>query len=159
MKQHAWRLGENADWNTHTVLNAVPQRGEFNSGIWQDLEKKTAAWADKFGAVWIITGPIISDRTPEIWLGEKQKGEMLIAIPNALFKIVVKESTDANRPSVLAFIYPQTGPGYNKGPFDHLMYLVSVDEVEERTRLDFLTALPDSDEAAVEGDKAENLWE
>ena len=27
MKQHAWRLGANADWNTHTTLNAVPQRG------------------------------------------------------------------------------------------------------------------------------------
>jgi hypothetical protein len=51
MKQHAWRLGAAADWNTHTVLNAVPQRSDFNSGIWQDLEDKTAEWADEFGAV------------------------------------------------------------------------------------------------------------
>jgi len=25
MKQHAWRLGDAADWNTHAMLNAVPQ--------------------------------------------------------------------------------------------------------------------------------------
>jgi len=30
MKHHAWRLGENADWNTHTFLNCVPQKGKFN---------------------------------------------------------------------------------------------------------------------------------
>ena len=57
MKQHAWRLGPNADWNTHTVLNAVPQRHAFNAGIWKNLEDKTAAWADKYKAVWIVAGP------------------------------------------------------------------------------------------------------
>lgn len=40
MKHHAWRLGRNADWNTHTVLNAVPQRQNFNAGIWLDFGKE-----------------------------------------------------------------------------------------------------------------------
>jgi DNA/RNA endonuclease G (NUC1) len=48
MKQHAWRLGEAADWNTHTMLNAVPQRQDFNAGIWLDLEYKSADLADAF---------------------------------------------------------------------------------------------------------------
>ena len=70
MKQHAWRLGAAADWNTHTVLNAVPQREYFNSGIWLDLENKTAEWADSYGVVWIITGPIFKNKRPSRWLGE-----------------------------------------------------------------------------------------
>jgi len=156
MKQHAWRLGANADWNTHTVLNAVPQRKDFNSGIWLDLEKKTADWADSYGAVWIVTGPIIEEKTPLEWLGEE--GEMRIAIPDALFKIVIKESQDSNRPDVLAFIYPQEGENYRRGPFDHAEYLTSVDGVEARTGLDFLTSLADDDEAVVERLIPTALW-
>jgi len=159
MKQHAWRLGENADWNTHTMLNAVPQREEFNSGIWLDLEYKTAAWADTYGAVWIVTGPVINNLKPSKWLGEAYKGEMKIAIPDALFKIVIKESDNHDRPDVLAFIYPQIGPGYNKSPYDHEKYLVSVDEIEEATGLDFLTKLPEIYQEIIEQEKAAQLWD
>jgi DNA/RNA endonuclease G (NUC1) len=58
MKLIANRLGENADWNTHTVLNAVPQKHEMNAGIWLNLEYLTMKWADKYGKVWVICGPI-----------------------------------------------------------------------------------------------------
>ncbi len=33
MKLHAARISPEAEWNTHTMLNAVPQRQEFNAGI------------------------------------------------------------------------------------------------------------------------------
>ena len=39
MKTHASRIGEAADYNTHTVLNAVPQIQTHNNGIWKKLEK------------------------------------------------------------------------------------------------------------------------
>lgn len=42
MKYHAERISPEAARNTHTMLNAVPQRAEFNSGIWQDLECRMA---------------------------------------------------------------------------------------------------------------------
>jgi len=109
MKQHAWRLGANADWNTHTTLNAVPQRGDFNQGIWLDLEDRTADWADQFGAVWIVAGPVVFDQTPSAWLG--QPGEVPVAIPDALFKIVARD-TSTGGVEVLAFLYPQYGPHY-----------------------------------------------
>ena len=158
MKQHAWRLGEEADWNTHTMLNAVPQRDEFNRKIWLDMENKTAAWADKYDSVWIIAGPVINNLTPRNWLGEPLKNEMEIAIPDALFKIVVKESDDPGRPSVLAFIYPQEDNGYENSPYDHTKYLVSVDDVEDVTGLDFLTNLLGKDEREIEEITATELW-
>ncbi|MDH4186082.1 MAG: DNA/RNA non-specific endonuclease [Nitrospira sp.] len=159
MKEHAWRLGAAADWNTHTVLNAVPQREYFNSGIWLDLEKKTAAWADKYGAVWIIAGPVFKNKKPSRWLGEE--GDLKIAIPDALFKIVIRESDDPQRPHVLAFLYPQecedcTSP---KGPFDHRQYLTSVKNIEARTGLNFFTTLPAADQRAIESDAAKTLWQ
>jgi hypothetical protein len=157
MKQHAWRLGAAADWNTHTVLNAVPQRRDFNGGIWLDLENLTATWADGFGRVWVIAGPIFHNRsfteaTPK--LGERQKKEMEIAIPDALFKIVVRETESG--PSVLAFIYPQNVP--SGSPYDHLRYAVSIDEIEEFTGRDFLASVPDNIENQIEADTAEALW-
>lgn len=162
MKEHAWRLGANADWNTHTVLNAVPQRGSFNSGIWLALENLTADWADKYNAVWIVTGPILEKGKPKSYLGEKAKKEMLIVIPDALFKIVVRESSDPNRPNVLAFRFPQQHPKYKKKPgeddYDLAYFLVSVDQIESETGLDLLTLLPDQLEAQIEAVKATKLW-
>lgn len=159
MKQHGWRLGANADWNTHTVLNAVPQRASFNKGIWRDLEDLTAEWADKFGDVWIIDGPIINGGKPKAYLGEKAKKEMLVAIPDALFKIVIRETADPNRPEVLAFRFPQQHPKYKQPkPRDLAYFLVSVDRIEKETGLDFLTALPDAAEAQIEATKATKLW-
>ncbi len=110
MKQHAWRLGENADWNTHTVLNACPQKAQLNQGIWLNLEDKTAEWADEFGSVWIIAGPIVFKKKPTKWLG--QDGEIPVAIPDAFFKIVVREVDGYIQ--ILAFIYPQDGIAYKR---------------------------------------------
>lgn len=121
------------------------------------LEKKTAKWADKFGRVWIIAGPIFEPQknTPTRWLGEKVKGEMLIAIPDRLFKIVIKESGDGSI-DTLAFIYPQDAP--RGAPYDHKPYMTSIDFIEKKTGLDFLTTLPDATEKRIEGQKTEELW-
>ena len=158
MKQHAWRLGANADWNTHTVLNAVPQRQDFNAGIWLDLEDHTASWADSYGSVWIVAGPVFEPQpnSPNAWLGEPEKGEMPVAIPDALFKIVVRASGDRERPEVLAFIFPQDAPG--RSPYEYSNYLTSVDLIEQKTGLDLLSALPDEIEATIESRTADVIW-
>ncbi len=158
MKQHAWRLGANADWNTHTVLNAVPQRQGFNSGIWLNLENLTASWADSYGAVWIVAGPVFEPQpnSPNQWLGEPEKGEMTVAIPEALFKIVVRDTDDRDRPEVLAFIFPQDTPSW--APYDYRSYLTSVDLIEQKTGLDLLSAVPDDIEEIIEAETANAVW-
>lgn len=157
-KIHAWRLGAAADWNTHTVLNAVPQRQFFNAGIWKDLENKTAAWADEFGVVWIIDGPIFNNHKPSRWLGEK--GEVKAAIPDALFKIVIKKSEKPHRPDVLAFVYSQECDDCKsqRGPFDQRKYLTSVHHIEVLTGLDFFTSLSNEDQNAIEATPADEIW-
>jgi DNA/RNA endonuclease G (NUC1) len=157
-KYLAERMGADAAWNTHTVLNAVPQRSRFNSGPWLELECLTGAWANHFGKVWIVTGPVFLDGHPHQWIGEKSKSELSVAVPDALFKIVIREATNAPGITVLAFIYPQDDKSYAKGPWDHSLWLVSVDEVESLTGLDFLTALPAKEQAKLERKKASALW-
>lgn len=153
----AARQGADAEWNTHTFYNAVPQRGvAFNGGIWGDLEDLTGAWAQHFGAVWVVTGPIFVDRHAFAHLGDP--GEFPVAIPEAIFKIVIKDSDTPNQPDVMAFIYPQVGPGYLFTPYDHRRYLTTVDEIERLTGIDFLMSLPDGQEATVEANQALGLW-
>lgn len=153
----AWRLGANADWNTHTTLNACPQSPAFNSGIWEDLESLTAKWADDSGAsVWVICGPVFVKNMPIEWIGDP--GEIKIAVPHGFYKIVVKETQDSNSVAVLAFLYPHHHLYKQGGPYNHLQYLVSVDDIEKLTGLDFLTVLPDSIENKVEKAIAKSLW-
>lgn len=154
----AARMGEEAEKNTHTLLNAVPQRHEFNAGIWLDLERLTGAWAQRYGRVWVVTGPVFTGKRPSRWLGERRKNEFQVAIPDALFKIVVRQAGNGEEPEVLAFLYPQEGEGYAKKPFDHRSRLVSVDSIENATGLDFLTILPDGKENRIEAAPAASLW-
>ena len=158
MKQHAWRLGANADWNTHTTLNAVPQRHGFNTGIWLNLEVMTAEWADYYDVVWIIAGPIFEPRNhqPHGWLGEPEKGELPVGIPDKLFKLVIRQTNDPKRPVVLGFVYPQDVK--LGGPYDHKPYLRSVDFIEKKTDLDFFTTLSAAEQVAIERTPASSLW-
>lgn len=156
MKLHAERVGSDAAWNTHTFYNAVPQRHSFNAGIWLDLEDLTAAWAQHYGSVWIVTGPIFIERSPIAFIGEE--GEFPVGIPDALFKIVIKEGVEENRPDVLAFIYPQIGPGYFIKPYVQTRFLTNIDEIEKLTGIDFLTSLPNSKQKEIEKAIALELW-
>ncbi len=150
----AWRMGPDADWNTHTLVNACPQHSDLNEGIWENLERRVDAWADEFKTVWVVTGPIFAGKKPSRWLG--QPGEIPVAIPEAFFKIVIKTGATPTRPDVLAFIYPNISIG--RKATDHASYLTSVDAIEAKTGLDFLRKLPEADQTVVESGKAKALW-
>jgi len=157
-KLHAERLGNDAAYNTHTFSNCVPQRKKFNKGIWNDLEDLTGAWAQQFGEVWIMTGPIFADRSPFAYLGEGN--ELRVAIPEALFKIVVREDS-VGRITALAFIYPQVGASYLKEPekdYDHRLYLTSILEIEQYTGLKFFPNLSDNERNSIVAIKAGQVW-
>lgn len=157
MKMHGERLGAAQGWNTHTFFNAVPQRQLFNAGIWLDLEYLTAAWAQKYGSVWVIDGPIFADKAASFYIGEA--GEMPVAVPDALFKIVIKEGISTQQPDILAFIYPQVGAGYYNGkPYNHLRYITTIDEIEKLTGINFISNLPKAIQKQLKKLQAPALW-
>ena len=169
MKLLVERLGQDAAYNTHTVLNAIPQRPKFNRGIWQSLEYLTGAWAQNYGKVWVIQGPVFYEGKTLAWIGDQ--GERKVAVPDAAFKVVVREKTDTERnaaevqdrdvPEVLAFLYPQLGPGYfgSSKEYRHARFLTSVDEIEELTGLDFRLSDDSIIEKRLERARATALWE
>lgn len=142
-KDTAERISEDAAFNTHTVLNAVPQLQWQNNGVWKKIEELCLTWADKYGRVWIVTGPVFFGRNPALWLG--QSNEVRAAIPDALFKIVIRQ--EGNGVDALAFLIPNILPKAEKNP---ALFLVSVDRIESLTGLDFLSLLSNEAQDKVE---------
>lgn len=155
MKLIAERISNEAAAQTHTFLNAVPQRSKFNEGIWLDLEYITSAWAQEYGKLWVVTGPIYIDGMPSGYIGEEN--EFKVAIPDALFKIVIKEITEG-KPEALAFVYPQVAAGYYSGTYQHSRYLTTIDEIEAMTGLSFLNNLSLSEQNRLKTNAPSQLW-
>jgi endonuclease G len=149
------RFGKDAALFTHNMANAVPQRHQLNAGAWLTLECMTGAWANKFGEVWVIAGPVFKKGRPVIWLrSDKNKKATPVAIPVGVYKIVARKHGE--RWDVLAFVYPQTNKTFAKGPFDPEVWLKSVADVEQLTGEHFLSGLPDADELRKK--TATHIW-
>ena len=73
------------------------------------------------------------------------RGERRVAIPDALFKVVIREAGDGGVVEVPGFIYPQEDPAYSRKPYQHEDYLASVDSIEALTGMNLLAVLDDAE--------------
>ena len=81
-----------------------------------------------------------------------------MAVPDAFFKIVVKDALNGGL-DVLAFILPMYGgDDYGSSNADLTPYLTSVDTIEALTGLDFLTNVNEEREKKVERIVQTKLW-
>ncbi len=143
MKVHAQRLGWREACNTHVFINAAPQQKELNLGIWLDLEAYSGAAANKYGRVWIVTGPIFDSKKIKFL---QNKNTIPIAIPTRFFKIIIKENPENKVPDVLAFWFKQPDSGYvvcgsmkkKDKLFNYEPHFTSIADIEDATDLQFL---------------------
>jgi endonuclease G len=141
----ATRHGEAAQRETFLMSNITPQRHALNAGLWKELEMKIAtSYPARYGEVWVLTGPIFGPRPHKLRGG--------VVVPEAFFKIVIDETEGRLRTQ--AFIIPQETPAGSAAN----AFLVSIDEIEQRTGLDFLHEIEDEAERAVEAQRATRLW-
>lgn len=141
----ATRYGAAAQRETFLMSNIVPQKHALNAGLWQQLEQRIAtSYPARFGEVWVIAGPVFGPK-PE-------KLRRRVAVPESCYMIIVDESD--GRVRTTAYLFPQDAPeGARLDDF-----LVSIDELEHRTGLDFLHELPDPAEDALEARRAGRAW-
>ena len=105
MADHAQRISWQASCNTHFFWNAVPQGADMNQGPWRHLEDYIAA-ANHFGRLWIIAGPVFEANKAVGHIGEASMGEVPVAVPHGVFKVVVREVGD-REVAALAFMFTQ----------------------------------------------------
>ena len=129
---------------TFYTSNISPQRNEFNSRIWNDLEKQVRTWCRKYGTLNVITGGVLDTSLERI-------GEEDVAVPDYYYKIVTRDSGDELR--VLCFLMAQEN---SELPLDR--YLVSIDELESLTGIDFFPGLADGLENRLEARIESSAW-
>ncbi|MDO4930972.1 MAG: DNA/RNA non-specific endonuclease [Bacteroidales bacterium] len=129
------------------MTNICPQNGELNQKDWKYLEEACRDWANKYGAVYIVAGPIFTTR-PLRTVGEHE-----VAVPDAFFKVVLRTGDKPTDTAALGFIYPNTD-----GEHEMSHYVKTVDEVEAMTGLDFFSPLDDEVENQVEAKSDLAAW-
>jgi endonuclease G len=141
----ATRYGEKGQRETFLMSNIIPQTPRINRYIWKDLEMRVAKeYGQKLGEVWVITGSIFDPPVRRLKSG--------VAIPSAYYKIMADEMDGELR--VQAFLIESDCPPYTRVKTQ----LVSVDEIEARTGLDFFPKLSESKQTQLEAQASGRLW-
>ncbi|MFY7988023.1 MAG: DNA/RNA non-specific endonuclease [Flavobacterium sp.] len=131
------------DYNeTFFTSNVSPQKHDFNSGIWNRLEEKVRYWAIKYDGLYVITGGVLSDDLKTI-------GKERVAVPNYFYKVLF--SKDENK--MIGFLIPHQE---SKSPLYE--FVVSVDEIEKITGIDFFPKMPDNLENKLESKSDYKDW-
>ncbi|MGN1233491.1 MAG: DNA/RNA non-specific endonuclease [Candidatus Cryptobacteroides sp.] len=113
--------------------NCCPQDISLNNGQWKTLEEKVRGWANRFGSVTVVTGPLIIDNA------YGTIGRNKVVVPDAFFKAVLAGE------QCIAFVM------YNKSRNENLQKCaMSVDRLEEISGIDFFPELKDKVETRIE---------
>lgn len=131
---------------TFAYSNISPQAHDVNTGTWRELEDNVRRWARRFKKLYIITGPVLQ--------GESKGtiGPHEVTVPQAFYKVILDLSEPQQK--AIGFIIP------NEVTYQPLYdFVVSIDEVEARTGLDFFPELmTDRTEALLERESNIDLW-
>jgi endonuclease G len=141
----ATRYGREAQEETFLMTNIIPQNPRVNRYLWKDLEQTVARrYGRYFSEVWVVTGPVFGK--------SGRKLESGVPVPSAYYKIIADEHDGKLR--TLAFLVEEDLPPYTRVR----KRLVSIDQIENLTGLDFFPELPEAVQSQIESDPATRLW-
>ena len=124
--------------------NMSPQVPAFNRGIWKKLEELVRTWAVDNEALYIVTGPVLSNGLPSI-------GPDKVSVPKYFYKVIL----DYTEPGIngIGFILPNAG---SSEPLQS--FAVTIDSVEKLTGIDFYPSIPATQQTQIEKTLCINCW-
>lgn len=134
----------NAMSETFLLSNICPQDRSLNSGLWNRIEMDCRKWAQMYGSVYIVCGPVLYNKEHETIGVDK------VVVPEAFFKVILCLQ---ETPKAIGFVVKN-----NAGTKKKDQYVNTVDEVERITGYDFFPALPDDIENEVESHASIDDW-
>ena len=140
-----FRWSAEAMSDTFYLSNMSPQNSTLNRGLWADLEAIVRQMAVDNEAVYVVTGPVLSEEPIETI------GPNNVWVPQRYYKVVL-DYTDPDIKAIGFVIPNESTTG------DIKSYVKTVDEVEELTGLDFFPLLPDDVEEIVESTVNIGKW-
>ena len=139
------KWSEDAQRESFLFTNICPQGHNLNAGDWNEMEQQCRRWAERYGKIYIVSGPVLYKKK------HKTIGRNKVVVPEAFFKVVLRLGDD---PKAIGFIYKNEDGNRPKGD-----YVNSVDQVERITGIDFFPTLPDQLEQRVEATAEWGDWE
>jgi endonuclease G len=125
--------------DTNYLSNITPQKTNLNQA-WKRLEDRVRQLVKDGHVAYVMTGPLYEREMPSLPNADEPH-----KIPSGYWKIIFVQEGDFIK--AFSFIFDQE-TGRSEKVIDHL---TTVDEVEERSGLDFLRELPDDVEERIEG--------
>ena len=142
------RYGEEAQRKTFLMTNIAPQAPALNRGVWREFEHRIAdLWTARFGEIWVVVGCF----SRSTGCGETLSGTD-IDVPEAYYQIILAQ--DGMDVRALAVLFDQTVP-WGAWAARHI---VTIDELENLTGLDFNPELPSFIQDPLESDLPSRLW-
>lgn len=138
--------GTKSWYETNYLSNITPQKSDLNQGGWLKLENKERELVRHGKVIYVITGPLYEHEMPALPNADEPH-----KVPSGYWKIIFVPENEYAKPTpsnikIYAYIFDQNTPRnayLNDFP-------CSVDEIEKRAGLDFMSDLEDSVEAKVE---------
>ena len=131
---------------TFYFTNICPQDETLNAGDWAYLEKRVRQWANRYGHIWVVTGPIVGENRYGT-IGERE-----VVVPDSFFKALLIQKKNGSY-SAIAFVMDNDDERY----YLKDCYL-TVDELETLTGFNFFPQLDDTIEEKVESKVRLSDW-
>jgi len=138
------KFSQEAYNETFLTSNVAPQNRDFNSGIWNRLEEKVRYWADKYTAIFIVTGSVLHSQLTKI-------GDEDVSVPDYFYKIVVRVQNDAL--VMIPFLIPN-----EKSDAALYHFATTIEKIEEITGINFNEKLAEKIEEKIEKELNYKEW-
>lgn len=135
------RLSRAANEQTFYFTNMTPQLGSrFNQSIWENLEGKVRNWARAADTLYVVTGCVL-DHTLGVAYDNNGKA---VTVPGGYFKALLryKQSSSVGFGGYVAAGFYLEHNNYSDNVITDDM-IMSIDELEEKTGMDFFVNLKD----------------
>jgi len=139
------KWSRDAMYETFLLSNVCPQNANLNSGLWNQIEISCRRWAEKYGDLYIVCGPMYFRSRRIERIGPNQ-----VAVPDAFFKVILCLN---GKPRAIGFICRNTSGNKRKD-----MYVNTLQQVERLTGLHFFPQLDSATRALVQDHADINEW-
>jgi endonuclease G len=136
---------KDAMYETFLLTNCCPQDGNLNSGDWNQIEMACRRWAERFGDIYIVCGPILFRQEHETIGANK------VVVPEAFFKVVLCLN---GKPKGIGFIRKNTDSSRRND-----LYINTISEVERITGITFFPTLTEDVANAVKSQADLKDWD
>ena len=153
------RLPYAANVTTFYGTNMTPQNNQFNGGIWARLEEKVRDYASRADTLYVVTGCLYKDSEQ---VSGRSSG-FAVRIPTHYFKALLYRGSStyatAGGFNAAGFLLPHDSSISGESCFD---YIMSIDELEEHTGIDFFPGLGavtgEANASLIEAESPDGFW-